>query len=169
MNTKALFILVILISINASKGIGQTKLDTEYWINSKFVTYKLSTYFISDDNFKLQITPDYLSFDECFMTLKTTLHNRIGPNFEQTYELKIGDIKSIIWKKNTLIFSSKKYNINHKGRMIGEKEFEHINFLNSLEFEINGNAEPKLRERMIKAFNHLKIFCKSSNDENEPF
>lgn len=28
MNTKTLFILVILISINASKGIGQTKLDT---------------------------------------------------------------------------------------------------------------------------------------------
>jgi hypothetical protein len=148
----------------------QTRLETEYWINSKFVTHKLDKQSSTDDFLKIQISYDYLSFDDCLITLKTTAYGQSFPPYEQKYEMNIGDIKSIVWKKNTLIFTSKKFNVNNMGRSITvEKEFSHLNFRNKLEFEINGNAEPRLRERLLKAFYHLRSFCKPTFDEKEPF
>ncbi len=164
------YVLYLIIVLNSFNVFAQTKLETEYWINSKFVTHKLDKQTSTNDFLKIQISYDYLLFDDCLMTLKTTAYGKSFPPYEQKYEMNIGDIKSIVWKKNTLIFTSKKFNVNNTGRSITfEKEFSHLNFRNKFEFEINGNAEPRLRERLLKAFNHLRSFCKSSKDEIVPF
>lgn len=165
---KFIYIFFTILIFNSFIGYSQTKLETEYWINSKFVTHKLQTEFKTSDFQKTLIIYDYISFEDCKMTLGKTSYSN-GPGFEQTYEINIGDIKSIVWNKNTLIFTSKNYNINWKGRIIGESRFNHINFVNTLSFEINGNAESNLKERILKAFNYLKTFCKPSIIEKEPF
>lgn len=156
------FLLFILISF---EGYSQTKLETEKWLVSKFDKWKTdNSYKDSFNNYWSEI-PASLEIKGCKLIYKETqlTSQSVSSRDERTYELELGDIVNIYWIKNRLVLRSRKKNvvITRSQTKSGYGELVAFNF------EIE--SEKDLDVRILKAFNHLKTFCKPSKDEKEPF
>lgn len=173
---KSLFYLILFIPIIT---LSQSKKDTEKWIISKFdkwetsiIKYDDSTYevFNTRGPFKYMINFNSLKVDGCNLIIEDvtiTYPNRTGVLSVRT--IKIGDIEEIKWFDNRLFIKSRKWNINVKKYDSDTKKYLSEDYVQGALLSFKTNAEKDLKNRLTKAFKHLKTYCEPSIDEKETF
>lgn len=163
-NNMKILILIMIFSISFT-GFSQTKAETEKWIISKFDKWKVDYSFKDSFNHYWINVPTSLEIKDCKLIYKETefTSQSISHQDKKIFEIEMGDIININWINNRLVFKSRKKNI------IITKSQSRNGFgdLAAINFEID--AEKDLDKRLLKAFEHLKSFCKPTKDAKEPF
>ncbi len=99
-----------------------------------------------------------MTYKETILTTQSITYQDIN-----TYELDIGDIVNIYWVKNRLVLKSREKNV------IITRSQTNSGYGDGVVINFDLESEMDLDLRLLKAFNHLKSFCKPSKDEKEPF
>jgi len=165
---KYLFLLLLLPLIATS----QTKAETEDWIISKFNRWKqnITNYDLQFGAFESYTDFKTLKIDGCNLIITTnkTISGLVDKKKEVRI-IKIGDIEELKWYKDELFILTRKTNVLVKTYDLNTNNFETKTYVKGAKFKINTNAENNLKNRMLKALNHLKSFCKPTIDEKETF
>jgi hypothetical protein len=158
-------ILSIIFILIYSNSFSQTKIETEQWIVSKFDKWKADYSFKDSLNNYWSNIPTSLEVKGCKLIYKETelTTQSISHQEKKTYQLEIGDVVSLFWIKNRFVLKSRKKNIGITRSQSSNGYGDLIAFNFDLE------SEKDLDSMILKAFNHLKTFCKPSKDEKEPF
>jgi hypothetical protein len=147
---KNLITILLLLFLNSSYS--QTKSETIDWIKSKLELYSY--------NSLNKNSMDKIELDECYCTFYYTSHTNMG-------ELKnIVKIPTNIVRINEWLVPSKS-NVEHFVYKQKRKKIKPVsryyNKENSFPIYIR-EGESDLSNRLLKAFKHLKTFCKTKNE-----
>lgn len=160
------YIFLLLFSLTTFSLYSQSKAETEAWIIEKFDKWKLGQTLKSEDFTKHFIDPKILSFSDCKLKLIVSTGGN-GFSSSNSYELNIGDIQNIIWESSILRITSRLKNITltMRNNLSSSETF----YVRDIEIRFDTDAENNLKLRLLKAFNHLKSFCKPSISPKEVF
>ena len=162
-------------------SFSQTKVETENWIKSKFIKWKVTDnrieYSNGIDGFVTGGStekPISLSFINCSLIFKTEYNNLFSSASKgnNSYSLNIGDIENVEWinsklnNTTNLVIVTKKSlvkvtNIDQNG--------SDTSYIDRCVIAFNTEGEENFKERMLKAVNHLRSFCPKPIKNKEAF
>ena len=162
------YLLIYLFFISSNICVSQSKIETEEWLKGKFNKWKID---IIDNDYKSTTEPLSLNFNNCNLEFKTKeyLYLATDPNYV-TYTLHLGEIKEFEWfffeGKNYFIITSN--NLEVKKSIVYRNENK-VTYVKGIVMGFNIDGEDSFKERMLKAFNHLKGFCPPNQKKKELF
>lgn len=159
------FIYISLFILFVHYGYAQTKIETEKWIIAKFDKWQTNYSFTDPWGKYWSHVPTALEFKGCKLIYKETIltTQSISHQDKQVLELEIGDIDNLFWIKNRLIIKSRKRNV------LITSSYSRNSFGDRVGFNFDLEGEKDLDSRLLKAFYHMKTFCKPSKEEKELF
>jgi len=179
-------ILILILFVNY-QTIAQSKTETEQWVKNKFTKWSIIDSRVSKSELNSQfITGGYqekpisLMFNGCNTIFKThykSILSRYESNI--SYEFNYGDVKTVEWinydNTDYLVIVTGKSLV--KCKSIEKEEFSNgkntgeldITYIDRCIIAFNTLGEDDFKNRMLKAFNHLKSFCSPSKIQKEVF
>lgn len=173
---KSIKLTIVFIFMSMSL-FSQTKKETEDWIKSKFIKWKISdTRTEYKDNgviidYSHTEKPLSLTIIGCDLTFKTQYNYYLSltPTYN-TYTLNIGNIEDVKWVKfkgtNYLVIDVVKSTVKLTSVY---KESKDISYIDKCIFSFKIDGEDDFEARMLKAFNHLRSFCPKIIKKKEVF
>jgi hypothetical protein len=125
--------------------------------------------------------PLSLSIINCNMVFKTNYSNIMssGSYDKITYTLNVGDINKVEWVKaynNDLLVISTKKSLVKESTVEKKTPWESstyknpsIKYIDRIIISFNTYGEDDFKNRILKAYNHLRTFCKPTKQEAEAF
>jgi hypothetical protein len=179
MRNYALTLFIILMSFSS---FSQTKVETENWIKSKFIKWKVTdtrnTYSDVIDGIVTGGTsekPISLNFINCSLIFKSKFNYYSPPSIgleDNTYSLNIGDIEKVEWIKNKVNYTTYLVVVTKKSLVkktsVSQYDSENL-YVDRCVIAFNTEGEENFEERMLKAVNHLRSFCPKTIKNKEAF
>jgi hypothetical protein len=163
------FIFTFIILSTPFFSFSQTKIATEEWIKGKFNKWKIADVRSLENSMSGHSEkPTSLSFNNCYLILKTKFTYFSSPSSPdyRTYKLNIGDVEEYKWIKykhtNYFVIITSKSQVQ---LTTGSEN----SYIDRCVIAFNVDGEDDFEQRMLKAFNHLKRFCKPTIKAKETF